>query len=113
MVVEDYCKSWTLASGITPKKLYVCHLNVSPNLSLTDPLRFLGHSLSSDERFPNKVNNGNCKNRHNPLSERVVRVNKRSEEPVPVSAYLAMSGLVIGLGWLIGFAISQVIKPKK
>lgn len=105
--------------GVTSVYTDGCAMKISPGLSLANASRVVshnfrlgGHMLSSNQGFPNQYHYSNSENCHDPLCERIARVNKRPDQPIPMSTYLAAIGVAIAIGGLIAFVIGLIVKPK-
>ena len=50
---------------------------------------------------------------HDPLCKRIARANKRPDQTIPISSYLAVIGVVLGIGGVIGLLLGAIIEPKE
>jgi len=114
------CSNINIISIGAPSNTCVAISQISPRLDFTyfprnrDSFISRANSLPSGHQSSiDQHHNDNGEDCHDPLCKRIARANKRSDKPIPKTAYLVAIGIAVVLGVGIAFVLSLVIKPKK
>lgn len=70
-------------------------------------VRFIGGPERQNENEGGRDGEG----RHDPLRERIARANKRPDEPIPVSWYLAAIGIAFCIAGVLGLIAFRIVEP--
>jgi hypothetical protein len=70
---------------------------------------FVSRPKSKDQN----ASGGDGKNCHDPLCERIARANERPQEPVPISAYLAVALFLAAFGVCFTYFVSLIVEPQE